>query len=110
MPLPDPAADEIVRANATRLREHGGLTVPRLMNLLRRAREAGYAVNDVQLTPGAISIGQAICWRGGDPIAAVSIGAIADRMAPARQAELAAAMRSEVTELERLLSSRLPPR
>lgn len=106
MPLADAAIDEVLHANATRLAAYADLTVPRLSALVKRAQALGYALNDVHVTHGAISLALPIRTRFGDPFAAISIGAIESRMAPTRQAELAALLRQEVGNLEQALARR----
>jgi DNA-binding IclR family transcriptional regulator len=68
--------------------------------MMRRARRIGYALNDKQVTPGALSIGLPISNPYGPPYAAVSIGAIVDRMSPERQKELVEILRSEIQGCE----------
>ncbi len=108
-PLPQDQIEDIVAANATRLREFRSLNVPTLLGLIRRAKELGYALNDRQETPGAISLGLAIMNPYGPPYAAISIGAISSRMSAERQKEIAAVLRSEVRQLERLLGEAAHP-
>jgi DNA-binding IclR family transcriptional regulator len=106
MHLAGDAIDEVLHANATRLVAYSGLTVPRLVSLVKRAQRMGYALNDVHLTHGALSLALPIRTRFGDPFAAISIGAIESRMTPARQTELVALLRDEVEELERMLAGK----
>jgi DNA-binding IclR family transcriptional regulator len=103
LPLPQSQIEEIVAGNATRLKEHGNLNVPAVMSRIRRSKELGYALNDRQETPGAVSMGLAIPNPHGPPYAAISIGAIASRMSVERQKEIAAALRTEARLLERQL-------
>ncbi len=109
LPLPDDQIEDIVAANATRFRAIGNLTVPTLMGLIRRSKELGYALNDRQETPGAISLGLAITNPYGAPYAAISIGAISSRMSAERQKEIAAVLRTEVRQLEKLLGEAAHP-
>jgi len=106
MPLADSAVEEVARANATRLKAYAGLTVPRLLGMVKRARGMGYALNDVPVTAGATSVALPIRTRFGDPFAAISIGAIESRMTPARRTELVEWLRAEVESLERLLAEK----
>jgi len=108
-PLPEDQIEDIVAGNATRLKEHGNLNVPTLMSQIRRAKELGYALNDRQETPGAISLGLAIMNPYGHPYAAISIGAISSRMTGERQKEVAAVLRTEVRLLEKLLGEAAHP-
>lgn len=104
MSLPEIEAERIILSNASRLIYHGSLTVAALLEMIRRARRLGYALNDMQATPGAISIGLPIPNRAGAPIAAVSIGAIASRMTPERQAELVTDLREQLAQIGRKLT------
>lgn len=101
MSLSDGEAERIITSNTPRLIYHGSLSVSALLEMVRRARRLGYALNDMQATPGAISIGLPIPNPSGSPIAAVSIGAIASRMTPERQAELVADLQRQVALIGR---------
>ena len=99
MPLPDDAVREILAANALRLEAFGRLTVPAVLRMLKRARTFGFALNDAHITPDAISVGLALPSRYGDPLLAISVGAIASRMSEARQREIGALIRAELKDL-----------
>lgn len=103
MLLSDDAADEIVRANATRLGSHHKLTVPALQKMLKRSRQLGYALNDTHVVAGATTLGLPIVNRYGNPFAALSIAAISSRMTPPRQAELVAMLRTEIAAIEKVM-------
>lgn len=109
MKLPDHTQQEIVRANALRLAAYNNLTVPALMKLLQRCRQLGFARNDAQVTPGATSVGLPIRSRSGEPILAISIGAISSRMTPNRQQELVAMIRAEIETLENSIEDTAHP-
>lgn len=100
MNLPEQTQQEIVSASALRLGAYNNLTIPVLMRLLKRCRERGYAVNDSQVTPGATSVGLPLRSRSGEPMLAISIGAISSRMTEMRQKELASMIREEIKTLE----------
>lgn len=100
MNLPEQTQQEIVSANALRFGAYNSLTVPILMRLLKRCRERGFALNDSQVTPDATSVGLPIRSRSGEPVLAISIGAISSRMTAERQNELASMIREEVEILE----------
>ena len=104
MALPDAEVNAIVNANAVRLRGYNNLTVPSLIGMLKRARELGYALNDIHITAGATSIGLSIISRYGQPFAAISIGAISSRMSAERQKKVAAMLRREVKVAEQALN------
>ncbi len=103
MLLPDEAVTEIVAANAVRFTSYNQLTVPALMKLLVRARAAGYALNDIHITPGASSLGIPVVNRWGHPFAAISVGAIESRMVVDRQVEIAAIVTTEVRLIEKAM-------
>ena len=103
MPLRDAAVEDIIAANSARLAAYNGLTAQALLRLLKRSRELGYSLNDHHITAGAVSIGLPVLDRFGEPLASISVGAIASRMKPERRPELAAALREEVAVLQRAL-------
>lgn len=109
MPLPDDAVDAILKANAVRLRGYNNLTLPSLLTMLKRARGLGYALNDNHITPGATSIGLPIRSRFGQPFAAISIGAISDRMPAERQKKLVSLLRKEIAAVENALGEATRP-
>jgi len=99
MTLPVQAQQDLVSANALRLPAYNNLTVPAVMKLLKRSRELGFALNDAQVTPGSTSLGLPVRSRSGEPVLAISIGAISSRMTRERQKELAAMIRTELENL-----------
>ncbi len=101
MPLAEETAAQIIDDNAPRLKAYGNLTPGLLLELVRRARKLGYALNDLLITPGAISIGFPLKSRFGEPFAAIAIGAIESRMTPERQTELVSILREETALLEK---------
>jgi DNA-binding IclR family transcriptional regulator len=103
MGLPDAEVDDILATNARRIQRFSGIDVPLLKSLVKRAQRLDYALNDRQITPGAISIGYPLNNPSGPPFAAISIGAISLRMGSARQRQLAAILRQEVKILEALV-------
>lgn len=106
MGLEDWEIDEILEANAPRLRRYGALDPSSVKEMVVRARELGYALNDRQVTPGAMSVGLPLVRRSGPAVAAVSIGAINARMSSERQIELVGILREELRVLEGLLSKK----
>ena len=109
MKLPDHTQQEIISANARRLAAYNNLTVPALMKLLQRCQELGFALNDAQVTPGATSVGLPIRSRSGEPILAISIGAISSRMTQERQKELVSMIRAEIEALKNSIEDTAHP-
>jgi DNA-binding IclR family transcriptional regulator len=103
-PLADEEIERIVAANGTRLKDYGRLNVPIVVNMIGRAKQLGFALNDRQETPGVISIGVPVANRYGPPYAAISVGAISSRMSAERQKEIAAIVKHEVRSLEKRLA------
>lgn len=103
MPLADDEIAALLAANAARIPGYASLDAAAVMSMIARARRIGYVLNDRQITPGAMSVGLPVLNPYGPPFAAISIGAINSRMAPDRQQDLAALLRSEVAGLQRLL-------
>lgn len=85
------------------------VSLERLTEAVHDARRLGYAVEFGENMPGVGCVGLAIC-RSGQPVAALSITALLERMPPARQAEFAAITRSVVTPLLPTGLSLVPPR
>ena len=109
MKLPAQTQQELVAANALRLPAYNNLTVPSVMKLLKRSRELGFALNDAQVTPGSTSLGLPVRSRSGEPVLAISIGAISSRMPRERQKELAALIRTELENLEPFIEETAHP-
>jgi DNA-binding IclR family transcriptional regulator len=109
MKLPDHTQQEIISSNALRLAAYNNLTVPVLMRLLQRCQELGFARNDAHVTPGATSVGLPVRSRSGEPILAISIGAISSRMTEERQRELVSMIRAEIETLENSIEDTAHP-
>jgi len=110
MPLPEESVNEIVRANAVRyVSYHKNLTVPSLLKALKRSRELGYAWNDFHIVAGAATLGLPIQNRYGHPFAAITIGAIVNRMSESRRSHLASMLRAEIALAEKSLKQATEP-
>jgi len=104
MPLADDEIAAILAANAARIPAYANLDAAAVVSMIERARRIGYVLNDRQITLGAMSVGLPVLNPHGPPFAAISVGAINSRMAPDRQQEIAAVLRSEVAGLQKLLA------
>lgn len=78
--MPTEAADRILDTNATRLRAAGEPDTQALRRMVRRARQAGYAVNAPGEAPEIMSIGVAVRNAYGTPIMGLSICALRFRI------------------------------
>jgi DNA-binding IclR family transcriptional regulator len=104
LPLPDEIVEEIIATNARRYASYNNLSVPALLKALKRSRQLGYALNDRHSTTGAITLGLPILNPYGQPLAAISIGAISMRMTEDRQKELVSILRAEVRLVEKAMA------
>lgn len=104
MPLSDREIAVIFEANAARMPAYANLDAAAVMGMIERARTLGYVLNDRQITPGAMSVALPVPNSFGPPLAAISIGAINDRMAPDRQRELFTVLSEEVAGLRNILA------
>lgn len=102
--LPADEATEIVRSNEQRLAVHD-LTGARLLERVKAARLKGYAFADAGLVKGTRAVAVALRDAGGAPVAAISVAAIANRLAPARLPEVVAEMREQERRISRRLAA-----
>lgn len=98
--LPEEEAAELVQANAPRLAQQR-ITPARLLERVRQARARGYAFNEVGVVRGTRALSVPVFDGARNAVAAISIAAIADRMAPARLATLVALLKSQAEALSR---------
>jgi DNA-binding IclR family transcriptional regulator len=101
MALNERDVHKIILAIAPRLQGYGTLSAPELFKMIERARKLGYALNDRQVTPGAISVGLPVLNPYGSPYAAISVGAIAERMTEDRRDFIASVLRHEILPLQK---------
>jgi DNA-binding IclR family transcriptional regulator len=105
--LPEDEADTLL----ARVKPLVGDLMSGLLEDLAHARSHGHALNPGRVIAGSWGLGVAILWPDGRPSGALSIAAIENRMTPARQADLAAALHREaaliaarLAELERTIA------
>jgi len=100
--LPDDEVDALVARHAAQLALYGNLSVPTVMGRVRRTKELGYALHDARGAPGVKVIGMAIRNVQAQPVGAISISAIANRMGGKRREEIVKLLKSEIQGLDRL--------
>lgn len=98
------AASAAIRANEQRLAPWD-LTAARLQERVRSARSRGYAWADPGLVKGTRAVAVAVDGPDGECVAAISVAAIADRLAPARVPLVVAAMREQAGLIARRLAT-----
>jgi DNA-binding IclR family transcriptional regulator len=101
--LSDAEVRRIAAAAAARLPEFGVPSVDLLLQLVARTRRLGYALHDARAAPGIKVVGVALCNSGGEPVAAVSVSAIASRWTKARREAVVRLLKHETG----LIQSRL---
>lgn len=67
--------------------------------IVDEAVRQGHACIDGRIVPGVCTVGAAIALDNGDPVAAISVSAVAGRMEPERRSEIARALRAEIAGL-----------
>jgi len=97
--LPDPVAHGIVARNSARLDEYGGMTPNEMRRLIETTRSRGYSVVGNHAVRGALGVGCALLDAQGEPVLAVSVTAIIDRMPAQRQREIAGWIKAELDRL-----------
>ncbi|HEX2825669.1 MAG TPA: IclR family transcriptional regulator C-terminal domain-containing protein [Burkholderiales bacterium] len=100
--LPEEEMRAVIAANRDRLHAYNGLTVRKLMRMVRLAQQRGFAIHDGSVS-GARAIGVAIRDAQDAPIAGVSVSAVTSRMQEARWEDLIKLLCAGARALERLL-------
>lgn len=101
--LPEEAVRRIVGDAADRLPAYGA-TANAVMKSVRIAQKTGYVSSVVHGVDGVIAVGLPIREPSGNPIAALSIAAIAKRMKKTRQTLLVELLQAETARLQKLLA------
>ncbi|RKJ95677.1 IclR family transcriptional regulator [Alicycliphilus denitrificans] len=99
--LPERDAQQVIKDNASRLDEYGGITVELIDRLRRNTQQRGYSIMQNYAVRGALGIGCAMTDNAGAPVMSISVSAITDRMSIKRQGEVARLLRHELNSLRR---------
>lgn len=105
MPLPLEEVEQIVHANAPRLYQAGNLTSRKLLDMVKRARDMGYAVVEDAVVKGVTVVSLPFGPPGSVPAAAISVATVVSRMPVARQKEVVSLLRDEINTLGTLLAN-----
>lgn len=106
--LPESERAAIVQANVSKLSGTARARVSDIHRMLKRSAVAGYAVNEDDIIPGVTAIGMPIALPSGEPVAAISIAAVSERLRERRRKEALALLRAAAAEVSGLLSGRAP--
>ncbi|TPG46361.1 IclR family transcriptional regulator [Roseomonas nepalensis] len=93
--LPEAEQDDVIRHNAARLRDVGGLDEATLRAELARVRRDGHCDRSSGVLPGMTGIGVPILDREGRAVAALSVGSTAEHLTPERGQVIAALLKKE---------------
>ncbi|WP_253855274.1 IclR family transcriptional regulator [Prauserella alba] len=102
--LSDENVEAVLTATATTRSHYPGFDDETLRNLVRRSRQAGYALNDGRVIAGSWALGVAVHDAAGRPVAALSVASIAERFDPERRDELAALLQTEAETIHAALT------
>lgn len=103
--LDDRQAESAYAAIRARLSDYPNSTERSIRTAVCAARERGYAFSDGLVLPGVRGLGVAINDPHGTPVAALSIAALRERIAPARLGSLVNALEKRRRTIERRLAS-----
>lgn len=98
--MPAEEADNVLATNAPAIvQRHSSLTFDVIRKMLDETREQGYAVIPGTISPGFWGIGVPVLRADGQPVAAVVLTALTNRLGAARQAVIAARLQRLSREL-----------
>lgn len=101
--LPSDQAAALIARNKLRFRSYH-LTQGVVLDQVNAARRRGYAVRPIGLVPGTKSLSVAIRDAAKAPVAALTVSAVADRLPPRREGQLADLLRDAALQIERVLN------
>jgi len=102
--LPVAEADAIIAANLPRLSTYTDLDRTIINDIVERARETGYAINEGHATAEVTAIGIALRNALGAPLAAITVAALRSRMTPEHIELCVNLMREQVKQIENMVS------
>ncbi|MDM0021226.1 IclR family transcriptional regulator [Variovorax saccharolyticus] len=104
--LPEAEADQIVEAAGPQYAKFGPFDPDFLRAAVAESRTRGYSFLDSAATPGTAAVG--VAFPPNNPIAAISVAAISNRLGPARRVEVAKIIQKQVRTICTLLQSHAP--
>lgn len=104
--LPPADAQAIVDANAHRYEKFASFTANFLAEAIAEGRERGYCFLDSVVTPGTAAMG--IAFPPDNPVAAISLSAISQRLPLERRKVVAQHMQHEVKKIVAVMASAAP--
>lgn len=101
--LPDDLVQDAISRNGRALARYPVLMGEALLARVAETRVRGYALNPGEVIPGMAALGIAVLDAQNRPIAALSLAAIRERIAPPREAMLVETLGEAVSELTALM-------
>lgn len=103
--LSDVEVEQIVLANARRLRKFGDINTKMLLESVKICRERGFAYHDERLLHGVSGVAMTVCDSDQVTLGAISISALQPRMGSEKLYAIAAKLRREVEIIQALVIS-----
>ena len=94
--LPDKEVERILSTHELRYAQHNNMTVEKVRKLLKRARKLGYSLNEGNYQKGVTGVGVCLFDEQDEPIGAITVASISDRMDRSRCDEIAQLVKSEI--------------
>ena len=94
--FPEDEVESILSANQLRYANHNNMSVEKVRNLVKFARKLGYSLNEGNYQKGVTGVGVPIYNNQKEPIGAVTVASISDRMDRSRCEEIALLIKSEI--------------
>jgi DNA-binding IclR family transcriptional regulator len=97
--LPEAEQEEVIRFNIPRLIDRGFLDEAGLRAAIATAREQGWVNLNTGLIPGMAGVGVPVVDAQGRPVAALSVGTLAERLGPERLPGVVRILKTEAANL-----------
>ena len=108
MLLPKEVRRSVIAENGRRLATTMRVGVRTLTTMLDESLAVGYGLSHDRVIPGVVAIGVPIRDFRDEPLAALSVAAISERLGTARRPEIVALLRAEAVAVERALQKHNP--
>lgn len=103
MNLPDEEVEQLVNANASRLRTFAEVNTKMLLEIVRLCRRQGFASHDARLLKGVSGVAVPLTDASGEILGAISISALLPKLEQESLYEIVARLRREATHIQALL-------
>lgn len=99
---PDESERSLVET-AKYLRDYPAFSIQKIRDNIEATRQSGFSYNSEQITEGVSAVGVPVFDVGNKVIAALSVAAISQRLAPERRAKMVEMLKEESRHLSRML-------